>query len=82
MDKKVVTEFALVEGEGDASQGLFSDEDLDVVKAHRIDEIRERIRTGRARPTLRIVERICTYPLSAAGVPQALGSTCQETEVT
>jgi hypothetical protein len=80
-EKKVVTEFALVEGEGDAQQGVFSDEDLDVVKAHRIEEIRNRLANGRARPKLRIIERVCTYPVNAEGVAQGQGSSVVETEV-
>lgn len=69
-------EFALVVGhETDHEQGLFSDDDLDVVKAHKA-----RLRAEGDRREMVILKRTCTYPTDAKGNGLATGSTC-ETEV-
>ena len=81
MGTKQVSEHVLYRVEGDARVPLFSDADLDVVQAHRVEEIRNAISSGRARPQLVITRRDCTYPLGKTGEPLAVGSTCDETDV-
>lgn len=68
------TEYALVVGRGtDAEQGLFSDDDLDVVKAYKAQ-----LRAAGDRREMVVVQRDCSYPTDAAGKALAVGSTVQE----
>ena len=78
---KTITEYTLKSGSGDTEQGLFTDAELDVVKARKVAEIERAAREGRERPELRVVKRVCQFPLDKVGKPQALGSTVEETEV-
>ena len=82
MDKTLaLTEFVLYRQDGDARQALFSDPDLDLVRAHKVDETRAALAAGKARPVLFVTRRDCVYPVGASGAPMAAGSTCDETEV-
>ena len=76
-----VVEYVLYQGEGDNVKALFSDVDLDVVKAHGVETVRSAMVNGKARPVLSITSRTCKYPLGPKGERLALGSTCDEVAV-
>lgn len=81
---ETVTEYVLYRGAFDdpTKQPLFSDSDRSLVELHRLEEVRNAFRDGRARPVLCVSSRVVTYPLSKAGERLALGSECVETEIT
>lgn len=83
MDKKTDTllEHVLYRVEGDKRVPLLSDPERGVVEYHRLDELRRANVEGRPRPQLVMTRRECTYPLNEAGERQALGSTCEETDL-
>jgi hypothetical protein len=61
---------------------IFSHANLELVKHVMFEEVRKAIASGRAEPALSMSKRTCTYPLNASGERQAIGSTCEEEEVT
>ena len=60
---------------------VFSDADMDVIKAHKVDAVRDAHAAGKSRPEMGITSRTCTYPVDAQGRPQADGSTCDELDL-
>jgi hypothetical protein len=81
MDTQVVKEYVLYRGAGESRQALFSDPELEVVKAHRIDELRGALRAGYARPEYTVTCRTITSVVDKDGKVQVAGATCDETEV-
>lgn len=82
---EVVHEFVLYRREGVDKIPVMSDHDLDVVKQAKVNAVADALRNGQARPDLGITDRKVTYPLSygkdGKPVRQAMGSTCEETEL-
>jgi hypothetical protein len=77
MEKKTVVEFNVVRGSGDTAQGLSTHAGEMSARIAYVQAV-ERAGSG---GDFRIVKRTCTYPLDKAGKPQAMGSTCDEEEV-
>ena len=79
---KTVKEYVLYRVEGEVRIALFSDQDEDVVRAHKIDAVRDAHAAGQARPELVMTCRTCTYPnVSKTGQGLALDSTCDEADL-
>ena len=80
METKVTKTYVLYTGTGEARQPLCSDEDLDVVRAHKVDAVRDAFARGMARPELSITCRETSHPVDKNGKLLADGSTCEETD--
>lgn len=80
MDTLETKTFVLYNGTGPDRQPICSDEDMDVIRAHKVDFVRDAFTRGMARPELSITCRHTSHPL-VKGVPQANGSICEEVEV-
>jgi len=76
----LTTTFVLYEGTGPDRTPVCSDEDWDVIRAHKVDHVRDAFARGKARPVYSITRRETSHPL-VNGSPQANGSTCEEHEV-
>jgi len=81
METKITKTYVLYTGAGVDRQPLCSDEDLDVVRAHKVDAIRDAFRRGMARPELSITCRDTAHPIGKHGELLVAGSTCDEYDV-
>jgi hypothetical protein len=76
-----VIEYVLYQGSGEGRQALFSDPDLDVVRAHRIDELKKALMMGYSRPEYSITSRTITHDLDKAGKPLIMSGKCVEADL-
>ena len=78
--ERVITEHALYDDSGEVEQGLFSHTSESLVRTHAAMLLAGAHANGRPLPDLRLVKRVCTFPLRKDGSMIHDKSTVVETE--